>query len=112
MADLIVTEHFIQRASQRGLRPDVFWFIVAHGTEVHACDATSLTVLRKALPPDLRDAPLARRARDWIVVTSREGALITCYRRGRASQFLRRKPKRSASLRAARHGYEDAALAA
>lgn len=64
MSHPIVTEHFVQRASQRGLRPDVFWFVLAYGVETSAADAVSLTVLRKTLPPALRDAPTRRAQRD------------------------------------------------
>jgi hypothetical protein len=87
----LVTRHFLERASQRGLRPHVLDFILVFGVGTHAAGATSWTVLEHALPADLRGTELARRARDWIVVETDEGWLLTCYRRTNAGRFLREK---------------------
>jgi hypothetical protein len=92
------TRHFVERACHRGLRPEVLDFILAYGIEFRAAGATSLTVLERRLPAAIADAPVVRRARGWIVVTTDDGVLLTCYRRGDASRFLRTKPKRSEPL--------------
>lgn len=87
----IVTHHFVERASRRGLRPCVLQFILAFGIDTRAAGATSWTVVEHLLPPDLRGTELAERARDWIVVEGDEGTLVTCYRRTNACRFLREK---------------------
>jgi hypothetical protein len=89
------TRHFAERAAHRGLRGDVLDFILAYGVEFRVAAASSLTVLERWLPSAVRGGAIVRRARDWIIVTSDEGLLLTCYRRGDASRFLRTKPKRS-----------------
>lgn len=85
------SRHFERRAVARALPSDVRHFIELHGTEFHALGAVSLTIVHKNLAPSLRHTELAARARDWIVVTSADGVLITCYRRRGATKFLRRK---------------------
>jgi hypothetical protein len=59
--------------------------------EVGAAGAVHLTVLDRDIPPDLRGSELSRKARDWIVITTRDGRLVTCYRRRHAWRFLQRK---------------------
>lgn len=88
---LPVTQHFTRRAATRGFPRDVARFVLQWGTEVRACDAVSLTVVERHLPPDVRGSALANRARDWVVVLSCEGTMLTCYRRRRATRFLQRK---------------------
>ena len=86
-----LTRHFVARAHERRLRLDVLAFILAHGVDVDGDDARSVTVVDKHLPPDLVASPVARRARGWVIVMSRDGALLTCYRREDAAKFLKRK---------------------
>ena len=88
------TVHFESRVALRGLRPDVLDFVLAFGVEVEAAGARSYTVIEKRLPPELAASLVARRARDWVVVTSREGVLLTCYRRKDAARFLKVKHDR------------------
>lgn len=85
--------HFIRRAEERNLREDVLEFILTWGSEFYCTGALHLTVLERSLPRNLRGSPLAAKARDWIVVFSENDAALTCYRRTRAAQFLRKKPK-------------------
>lgn len=85
------TRHFIERASRRHLRRDVFDFVFAYGNEVRACGAEHLTVRDRDLPADVRGTALARRASGWIVVRADDGSLLTCYRRRDALRFVRRK---------------------
>jgi hypothetical protein len=91
--------HFKRRQAERQLRPDVLEFILAFGTEVQACGATHLTIVRRRLPVSLRNGTLARRAEGWVVLLDDEGRLMTCYRRQDAVRYLRRKPKRRPSPR-------------
>ncbi len=93
-----VTRHFTARAQHRGLRGDVLDFVLGYGVEVEAADAHSYTVVEKLLPADLIGAPIVRRAREWVVVTSRDGVLITCYRRKAAARFLKVKSERRYGL--------------
>ncbi len=95
------TRHFAERAAHRGLRSEVLDFILAYGIEFRVAASSSFTILERRLPASVRNAPVVSRARDWIVVTSDDGVLLTCYRRGDASRFLRTKPKRSDGREAA-----------
>jgi len=86
--------HFKRRQAERQLRSDVLEFILAFGTEVQACGATHLIIVRRHLPMSLRNGALARRAEGWVILLNDEGRLMTCYRRRDAVRYLRRKPKR------------------
>ena len=92
-----LTRHFIERRSLRQLRDDVLDFILEFGARARASGMTHVTVLERDLPAAWRDSALARQARGWIVLLSDEERLVTCYRRGDASSFIRRKPKRRMS---------------
>jgi len=85
------TQHYRARAAERVLRDDVEMFLQMWGTEIWAAGARQITLLRKNLPPDLRDSPLARSAEGWILVAAPNGALMTCYHRCDASRFITRK---------------------
>lgn len=61
------------------------------GTEIWAAGALQITLVRKDLPPDLRDSPIARRAEGWILVAAPNGTLMTCYQRRDAWRFVTRK---------------------
>ena len=104
------TNHFSERCACRGLRTEVRDFILAYGVEYHATGANHLTVLDTHLPKDVRGCETAHHAKDWILVLSDDGVLMTCYRRPHATRFLRTKPKRRLSpqqvreLRAHRQG--------
>lgn len=93
------TQHYVTRSATRHLKPDVEAFVMKWGTELRAAGATHLTVVRRDLPVELRDSDEATRAQGWIIVAADDGALITCYRRGDAWRFVRRKgqmrPRRS-----------------
>lgn len=92
-----LTEHFIERSALRRLRDDVLEFILEFGIRARASGMTHVTVLERELPATWRDSALARHARGWILLLSDEERLITCYRRGDANRFIRRKPKRRLS---------------
>jgi hypothetical protein len=92
-----LTRHFIERRARRQLREDVLDFILEFGARARASGMTHVTVLERDLPAAWRDSSLARQARGWIVLLSDQERLITCYRRGDANRFIRRKPKRRMS---------------
>lgn len=92
-----LTRHFIERRALRQLRDDVLDFILEFGVRARAAGMTHVTVLERDLPVAWRRSALARQARGWIVLLSDEERLVTCYRRGDASRFIRRKPKRRMS---------------
>lgn len=97
-----MTRHFVERASLRHLRRDVLEFVLAFGAVTDAVDALHYTLVERELPPDLAGSELARRARDWVIVASRDtGALITCYRCESATRFLKRKSERRFTARRA-----------
>ena len=98
-ASIPSTRHFEERRVTRGLRGDVHRFILAYGQEFHAAGARHLTVVESRLPRQVRGSVLADHARDWIIVLSDEGVELTCYRRPRATRFLKAKPKRRLSPR-------------
>jgi hypothetical protein len=83
------TEHYRIRALQRALHSDVEEFVMTWGTETLAAGATYLTVVRRHLPPEIRDTELAVRATGWIIIMLEGGALLTCYRRADAWRFIR-----------------------
>ena len=85
------TQHYRTRSAERSLKPHVEAFLMMWGTETRAAGATHLTIVRRDLPPEIRDSDEAARAEGWIVVTSDDGLLLTCYRREDAWRFLRRK---------------------
>ena len=85
------TQHYRSRSAERALKPDVEAFLMTWGTETRAAGATHLTIVRRDLPPEVRDSKEAARAEGWIVVASHDGSLLTCYRRRDAWHFLRRK---------------------
>lgn len=86
------TDHFRQRASQRGLRVNVLSFVLAHGTLVNRAGARFVTILRREIPPGV-DHELVERALGWVVVVSHDGAPMTCYRRQHAYRYVRRKTR-------------------
>lgn len=92
-----LTTHFLERRARRQLREDVLDFILEFGVRARAAGMTHVTVLERDLPTAWRYSALARQARGWIVLLSDQERLITCYRRGDASRFIRRKPKRRMS---------------
>lgn len=61
------------------------------GTETRAAGANHITIVRRDLPPGLRDSESATRADGWILVAADDGTLITCYRRADAWRFVQRK---------------------
>lgn len=85
------TWHASARERQRGLRSEVRDFIYWWGVTFDGAGATHVTVMERALPPEMRGSPMAQKARDWVLVLSDDGALVTCYRREHAAHFLRRK---------------------
>ena len=85
------TQHYLNRVAERSLKPDVEAFLRVWGTEVRAAGATHLTIVRRDLPPEIRDTEEVARAEGWILVASDDGWLITCYRRKDAWFFIRRK---------------------
>ncbi|QDE99254.1 hypothetical protein BHS05_27430 [Myxococcus xanthus] len=87
------TRHFVERSSLRQLRDDVLDFILEFGIRTRATGMTHVTVLERELPRAWRSLDVARQARGWIVLLNDEERLITCYRRGDANRFIRRKPK-------------------
>lgn len=94
------TEHFLERASHRGLRPDTFHFILEFARAIHATGAVHYTLLERDVPDSLLSHPEVRRARDWIVVCGHDGSFLTCYRRSHASRFLRHKTRKASLLAA------------
>lgn len=68
-------------------------FILEFGIRTRAAGMTHVTVLERELPWAWRSLDVARQARGWIVLLNDEERLITCYRRGDANRFIRRKPK-------------------
>jgi hypothetical protein len=82
------TQHYLVRAKQRALPPAVEMFVQMWGTETWATGARQITVIRKDLPPELRDSSIARRAEGWILVAAPNGALMTCYQRADAWRFI------------------------
>ena len=98
------TRHYRARAAERALDEDVEMFLQMWGTEIWAAGARQITLLRKDLPPDLRDSPLARSAEGWILVAAPNGSLMTCYHRCDASRFIARKAGARRSRRARRGG--------
>jgi hypothetical protein len=97
---LPLPRHFVERGALRQLRGEVLDFILDFGVRTRAAGVTHVTVLERQLPGALRDSPLARQARGWILLVSdQEERIITCYRREDASQFIRRKPKHRAFKR-------------
>ena len=85
------TRHFVERAEERCLDPELLRFILIHGDEYCSAGAIHLTVRERELPPELRRSDLAERARDWIIVVAPDGSILTCYRRRGAVRFLRQK---------------------
>ena len=74
-----LSQHFIKRQEQRGLKKNVLNFILEFGEISTARRATWLLVMRKNLPYNLRNSSLAMRASQWIVMI-KGGILVTCYR--------------------------------
>ena len=98
------TRHFRERARERRLSHDVEDFVVTWGTSIEARRGySSLTIVRRDLPRELRDSELARRAEGWVFVLSDTGALVTCYwaglhawRRLRRARDVRNHGRRAA----------------
>jgi len=91
------TRHFAERSALRQLRDEVLDFILEHGSRTRASGMTHVTLLARDLPAGWRHLDVARQARGWIVLLNDEERLITCYRRGDANRFIRRKSKRRMS---------------
>ena len=91
---MTTTLHFEERATSRGLRRDIFDFIVYYGVEMERSGTRFLTIVERALPPGIDD-DMVRRSTGWIVVISDSGALLTCYRRERAVRHVCRKLRES-----------------
>ena len=87
---MTITAHFEERAATRGLRRNVFHFILLYGVEVEQSGTRFWTIVDRALPPGI-DAETVRRATGWVVVVSEGGAVLTCYRRNRAARYISRK---------------------
>lgn len=92
-----LTRHARIRTAERQLRPDVLDFILTFGTLTRAAGATHVTVVERRLAIEVRDTPLAARARGWIVVVADDGEVMTCYRRFDAVSYLRKRTKRRLS---------------
>lgn len=88
-----LTRHFVERSALRQLRDEVLDFILEFGSRTRASGMTHVTVLERDLPRGWRRMDVARQASGWIVLLNDEERLITCYRRGDANRFIRRKPK-------------------
>ncbi|WP_342375500.1 hypothetical protein NVS55_29970 [Myxococcus stipitatus] len=84
---------FLERSAVGVLRKEVLELILDFGQRIRAAGATHVTVLERDLPEYLQGTTLARQARGWIVLMNDDERLITCYRRGDANGFIRRKPK-------------------
>lgn len=94
---LPLPRHVLERGALRQLRGEVLDFILDFGVRTRAAGVTHVTVLERELPGFVRDSPLARQARGWILLVSDlEERIITCYRREDASHFIRTKPKHRA----------------
>jgi hypothetical protein len=103
-----ISRHFEARSRHRGLRNEVRDLIYWFGTEFTGAHAVYITLLRRELPPDLRDAPLVEEALGWVLVLSHAGTALTCYYHPDAAQFARRRSEvracKPARARAA-HGW-------
>lgn len=86
------TRHFEKRAAQRGLRSEVFWFVMQHGIEVFGAGARFVTLAERYLPPGLSPS-LLERSRGWVLVLTESGDLLTCYRRDGAMNHVRCKAR-------------------
>jgi hypothetical protein len=74
-----LTEHFRTRSAQRGLRWEVFSFLVYFGQETRVDGTVYTTLVRRRVPPG-EDRRLAEKARGWVLVGCPDGTYITCYR--------------------------------
>ena len=74
-----LSTHFQKRRQQRGLRRDVFEFILEFGEMRFARNADWFVIERKTLPSKLKNTSLAKRAASWLLLV-KDGVLITCYR--------------------------------
>jgi hypothetical protein len=88
------TLHYLCRASQRALRPDVETLVLQWGRETRTRGCELVTLRRCDLPAELRGTSLAERAQGWVLVMGDEGALITCYRATDAWRWIRRRSRR------------------
>jgi hypothetical protein len=84
------TRHFRQRARERHFRRDVEEFIVTFGTAFTEHQRHYLMIVRRDLPREVRDTPLAARADGWIIVMAPNGSILTCYRNARVCKKIRR----------------------
>jgi hypothetical protein len=92
------TLHFVERTQKRQLKSDVLDFVLTYGTEFDGAGARHYTIVDKHLPRGWQNSNLAKRSRDWVVVVSRNGWEITCYRRREAARFVRLKAERHHGL--------------
>lgn len=88
------SRHYRVRTAERRLRSEIEDFVLRWGEVWRAASAEHFTIVERELPPELRGSALASRARDWIVVVSQDGTLLTCYRHRNAVRFLQRKSGR------------------
>lgn len=89
------SRHFRARTAERGLGSEIENFVLRWGEAWRTAGAEHFTIVERDLPSELQGSALASQARDWIVVVSEAGTLLTCYRRRNAVHFLRRKSGRS-----------------
>jgi hypothetical protein len=88
------TRHFQARCQQRGLRPQTQALLMTWGRTLQVGSSQFTTLLRRDLPPELRETEDVRRAEDWILVTMENGSLVTCYHQRDAWRFLQQKRSR------------------
>ena len=83
------TKHFETRARQRGQHEADTVFILTYGTRVHAAEAVFCVLRDKDIPQE--DRSHRGRLAGRVIVLSRDGSLMTCYRRRDSMRHIRRK---------------------
>jgi len=81
------TNHFNWRRENRSLDDETLDLILAHGRRIHRAGAIHITVCERDCWDDLSAAELEH-TRGWVVLISRDGALITCYRSSHAHHAI------------------------
>ena len=89
------TRHFLHRAASRGLRAEVFDFIIAFGDEWLGYGMRFVTILERRLPPGLSHQ-MIERARGWVIVMGENDILVTCYRGQQPQRQIARNYKHAA----------------